>query len=89
MQKILKEKATMVVTKLIEKLSFKNEDLHMTLNACQALNDFCENESFFQVLTQPDVVRSIVGVVTCIDANSQNQPYALNFLTTLITQFTE
>ena len=70
MQLVLKEKATMVVTKLIEKLSFKNKDLHMTLNACQALNDFCENESFFQILTQPDVIRNIVSVVTCIDANA-------------------
>jgi len=75
----------MVVNSLIEKLSFKNDDLHMTLNACQALNDFCENDTFFQVLTQPDVIRKIVNVVTCTDANEQNQPYALNFLTQLIT----
>ena len=51
MQSVLKEKASMVVSSLIDKLSFKNKDLHMTLNAAQALSDFCENESFFQVLT--------------------------------------
>ena len=89
MQEVLKEKATMVVTSLVEKLSFKNKDIHMTLNACQALNDFCENEAFFQALTQPEVINNIVNVVTCTDANVENQPYALNFLTTLITQFTE
>jgi len=47
MQQVLKEKATMVVSTLIDKLSHKNNDLHMTLNACQALSDFCENEAFF------------------------------------------
>lgn len=76
----------MVVTSLIEKLSARNKDnLHMTLNASTALNDFCENEAFFQILTQPEVVRQIVLVVTSTDTNAQNQPYALNFLTTLIS----
>ena len=90
MQQVLKEKATMVVMSLIEKLSPQNkDDLHLTLNASAALNDFCENESFFQILTQPKVVRQIVSVVCSTDSNAQNQPYALNFLTTLITQFIE
>ena len=48
MQNVLKEKATMVVMSLIDKLSFKNKNnLHMALNASTALNEFCENESFF------------------------------------------
>mmetsp|Transcript_43088 Transcript_43088/g.57011 ORF Transcript_43088/g.57011 Transcript_43088/m.57011 type:complete len:82 (+) Transcript_43088:1103-1348(+) len=81
MQQILKEKATMVVSSLIDKLSYKNDDLHMTLNACTALSEFCENETFFQILTQPEVIQRIVNVVCCTDANKQNQPYALNFLT--------
>lgn len=80
----------MVVTSLIEKISQSNKDnMHMTLNASTALNEFCENEAFFQILTQPKVVRQIVHVVCSTDANAQNQPYALNFLTTLISQFME
>ena len=72
MQQVLKEKASMVVSSLIDKLSYKNKDLHMTLNAAQALSDFCENESFFQVLTEPEMIRRIVRVVCCTDANRQN-----------------
>jgi len=51
------------------------------------LNEFCENETFFQILTQPDVMGHIVTVVTNMDANAMNQPYAMNFLTQIITQF--
>lgn len=53
----------MVVSSLIDKLSFKNKDLHKTLNAAQALSDFCENEAFFHVLTQPEMMSRIVRVV--------------------------
>ena len=48
MQQVLKEKSVMVVTKLVDMLSPKNADeLHMTLNAQNVLNEFCDNESFF------------------------------------------
>ena len=48
MQQVLKEKSTMVVNSLLDKLSPKNrDDLHMTLNASTVLSEFCENESFF------------------------------------------
>lgn len=70
----------MVVSSLIDKLSFKNKDLHKTLNAAQALSDFCENEAFFHVLTQPEMMSRIVRVVCQTDVNRQNQPYALHFL---------
>ena len=59
----------MVVSSLIEKLSSENDDLHMTLNAHQALIDFSENESFFQVLIQPEMICRIVKVVCTTDAN--------------------
>jgi len=80
----------MVVNALIENLSKSNkDDLHKTLNASTILCEFAENESFFQILTQPEVVRNIVNVVISTDANSQNQSYALNFLTQIITQYCE
>jgi hypothetical protein len=88
MQQVLKTKSTMVVNSLIDMLSCKNQDdIHLTLNASTVLNEFCENESFFQILTQPDVMSHIVTVVTNMDANAMNQPYAMNFLTQIITQF--
>ena len=80
----------MVVNSLLDKISYKNkDDLHMALNASTVLVDFCENESFFQILTQPDVMKKIVQVVCCTDEDAQNQHYALNFLTQMITQFAE
>jgi hypothetical protein len=76
----------MVVYSLIDMLSPKNtNDLHMTLNASQVLSDFSENETFFQLLTQPQVLKKIVGVVCNMDENAQNQVYALNFLTQIVT----
>ena len=56
----------------------------MTLNASNVLNEFCENETFYQILTQPHILRKIVGVVCITDQNVQNQQYALNFLTQII-----
>ena len=82
MQQVLKEKSVMVVNSLLDKISYRNkDDLHMALNASAVLVDFCENENFFQILTQPDVMQKIVQVVCCTDENAQNQHYALNFLT--------
>ena len=90
MQAVLKEKSTMVVNSLIDMLSPKNTtDMHMTLNASQILSEFCENDTFFQLLTQKDTFKKIVQVVTSMDANAQNQVYALNFLTQIVTQFGE
>ena len=69
----MKEKSTMVVNSLIDMLSPKNaNDLHMTLNANQVLTEFCENETFFQLLTQPSILKKIVSVVCSMDANAQN-----------------
>ena len=90
MQQVLKEKSQMVVNTLIDYLSIKNkDDLHKTLNACTILTDFCDNESFFQILTTPESIKRIVNVVISTDANAQNQPYALHFFTQLIMQFSE
>ena len=82
MQQVLKEKSTMVIHVLIDRLSYKNkEDLHMTLNASAVLQEFCENYSFFHLLVEPENLKKIVQVTCSTDANKQNQPYALNFLT--------
>jgi len=63
----------MVVTSLIDKLSAKNQDdLHNCLNANQVLGEFCDNESFFQIITEPVVLRKIVNIVTSTDENAQN-----------------
>lgn len=89
MQQVLQEKGTMVVNALIEKLSIANtEDYHMTLNASTILCEFAENEGFFHILTQPEVMRRIVNTVTNMDVNKMNQPYAMNFLSQIINQFT-
>ncbi len=54
MQEVLREKSTMVVNSLIDNLSKSNkDDLHKTLNASTILCEFAENETFFQILTQP------------------------------------
>ena len=80
----------MVVHSLIDKLSAKNrDDMHMTLNASAVLTEFCENESFFALLTEPETLKKIVGVCSSTDANKMNQPYALNFFTQIMTQFIE
>ena len=63
MQQILKEKSTMVIHTLVEKLSSKNQDdMHKTLNASQVLTEFCENETFFQQLLEPENLKKIVLV---------------------------
>ena len=90
MQQVLKEKSTMVVSSLIDMLSPNNsDDMHQTLCASQVLQEFCENEKFFQILTQPRIIKKIVSVVTSMDANAHNQVYAINFLTQIVTQFSE
>ena len=90
MQQVLKEKSQMVVNTLIDYLSIKNkDDLHKTLNACSILSEFCDNESFFQILTSAESIKRIVHVLISTDANAQNQPYALHFFTQLINQFSE
>jgi hypothetical protein len=51
-------------------LSTKNkDDIHLTYNASTVLSEFCENETFFHILTKPDVMRRIVNVATLMDAN--------------------
>ena len=70
MQQVLKEKSSMVVHSLIDKLSPKNrDDIHMTLNASAVLSEFCENESFFQLLIEPETLKKIVLVTCSSDAN--------------------
>lgn len=42
----------------------------MTLNAQSVLNEFCDNEGFFSIIIQPEVLSRIVNVVTSSDANA-------------------
>ena len=71
MQQILKDKSIMVVNSLIDKLSPINQDeLHKTLNAASVLNEFCDNETFFQLLIEPQVLRRIVNATTSQDSNA-------------------
>ena len=85
MQEVLKQKSVMVVESLISKLSAKNtDDLHNCLNASQVLSEFCDNETFFSIITETTVLRGIVNIVTSTDENAQNQPYALNFMSQII-----
>ena len=75
----------MVVNALIDRISEKNtEDYHQTLNASTILCEFAENEGFFHILTQADMMRRMVNIVTNMDVNKMNQPYAMNFLTQII-----
>ena len=88
MQQVLKEKGRMVVNTLIDRISSKNpDDLHQTLNASNILCEFTENEGFFHILTEPEMMRRLVSIVTDMDVNKMNQPYAINFLTQIINQF--
>ena len=80
----------MVVNSLIDKLSPKNrDDMHMTLNASTVLSEFCENESFFSHLIEPENLKKIVLVTMSSDTNRQNQPYALHFFSQVMNQFLE
>lgn len=82
MQQVLKDKSAMVVNALIDRISEKNtDDYHQTLNASTILCEFAENEGFFHLLTTPETMRRMVNIVTNMDVNSMNQPYAMNFLT--------
>lgn len=63
----------MVIDSLVNTLSSKNrDDYHMTLNASQVLNEFCENETFFQLLTEPENLKKIVDVCNSTDDNKMN-----------------
>jgi len=90
MQTVLKEKGTYVVNFLLDQLSHKNQDdYQMTLNANTVLQEFCENEHCFQILTQEAVLKKIVSICCQSDSNMLNLPYALSLLTNIITQFIE
>lgn len=63
----------MVIDSLVNTLSSKNrDDYHMTLNASQVLNEFRENETFFQLLTEPENLKKIVDVCNSTDDNKMN-----------------
>lgn len=63
----------MVIDSLVNTLSSKNrDDYHMTLNASQVLHEFRENETFFQLLTEPENLKKIVDVCNSTDDNKMN-----------------
>jgi len=60
----------MVVHNLINKLSNKNpDDIHMAINASSVLNEFCDNEAFFELLIEPETLKRIVMIVCTTDSN--------------------
>mgnify|MGYP006889515119 CR=1 FL=1 len=90
MQAVLREKSNMVVDALIDALSAKNQDdLQLTLNASTVLSEFADNETLFALLTSEKNLAKLVCICGEMDANSQNLPYALNLLTSLLNQLNE
>ena len=61
----------------------------MTLNANTILQEFCENEHCFGLLTQENSLKLIVSACCQTDNNLMNLPYALALLNNIITQFIE
>ena len=61
----------------------------MTLNANTVLQEFCENEHCFGLLTQEASLKLIVSACCQTDNNLMNLPYALALLNNIITQFIE
>ena len=90
MAQILKDKTTMVVNHLIDALSEKNQDdIHMTLNAFYLLQEFCDNETLYQLLIEEKTFARIVAVCGQLDTNRQNLPHALYTLIYILAQFGE
>lgn len=90
MQEVLKEKSSFVINSLIDQLSNKNQDdYQMTLNANTVLQEFCENEHCFSLLTSESALKHIVAACCQTDSNMMNLPYALALLNNIITQFIE
>ena len=90
MKAILLKKGTIIVDKLLDHLSPRNQDdLESTLNASTILLDFCENDYCFNLLTSPEAMRKLIHVCCQGDHNQQNLPYALNLLTQIIMQYSD
>ena len=81
MVNVLKEKTEMIINFLIDNLSEKNQsDIHMTLNAYSVLQEFCDNETLFQMLIEEKTFTKLVGVCAQLDSNRQNISYALQLM---------
>jgi len=76
-----------MVIKLLDTLSGKNPDIEKTLNANTILLEFCENNHSFNILTRPESLQRLTQICCEGQSNAQNMPYALNLLSTIISEF--
>lgn len=70
---------------MLSRLSIKNKDLELCLNAHTILAELADNESTFGKLVQKENMSLLIKAAT--DTRNTNQGYALNILTTLIKEF--
>lgn len=88
MKQVLAQKGTQIVMGLLDNMSNKNTDnLEKTLNAQTILQDFCENDHCFNILTTPEALLKLITICCEGESNRMNLPYALNLLHTIITEF--
>ena len=88
MKDVLAKKGNQIILGLLDALSSKNQDdLEKTLNANTILLEFCDNDYCFNMLTHPDILHKLVLICCQGEENIQNLPYALNLLSTIITEF--
>ena len=87
MAAVLEKKAHEIVLRLLDALSYKNDDLEKTLNANAILLDFCDNDHCFAMLTSPEVLQKLIRICCQGGSNERNLPYALNLLSTIINEF--
>lgn len=85
MHDTLTEKKQMVVRTLLERLSSKNRDFELCLNAYTVLHDMADMETTFGKLVERENMQLLIKAAT--DTRNVNQGYALNILTTLIKEF--
>lgn len=87
MKAVLEKKGSQIVHKLLDTLSEKNTDLECTLNAHSILQEFCDSDYCFHLLTAPDALARLIGICCSQGQNTQNLPYALHLLSNIISQF--
>ena len=88
MKQVLAAKGKQIVIGLLENMSAKNQDnLEKTLNAVTILQEFCENDHCFSILTSRDALMKLITICCQGEHNKMNLHYALNLLQTIITEF--
>lgn len=78
MADVLAQKSQEVLDGLLDSLSNKNKkDLERAMNANTVLQDFCDNEHCFGMLTNARNLKRIIMLCCQGESNDQNLPYAL------------